>query len=179
MRVARAENRKPAFRRGEAVILFTVAGTSFAIAVSAVEEIRSTEGLRPAPHGFASARLPKVKYLLERERKTYFVVDSNLHFHILPSRATRVLVLRHAPVAVLVDNIERTAEITALHALPHAFEGEERQWYRGIALFGEQVVPVVRPESFLTKGELAVAQASAAKLGAAPAEAPASGAASA
>jgi chemotaxis signal transduction protein len=177
VRLTRPE-RKRSSRRGEAVILFSIAGTSFAVAVSAVEEIRSTEGLRPAPPGFAGARLPKVKYLLERERKTYFVVDSNLHFHILPSRATRVLILRHAPVAVLVDNIERTSEITALHALPQAFEGEEQQWYRGIALFGEQVVPLVRPESFMSKGELAVAQAGAAKLGAA-AQSPAPGAASA
>ena len=121
MRLTRPE-RKRSSRRGEAVILFSIAGTSFAVAVSAVEEIRSTEGLRPAPPGFAGSRLPKVKYMLERERKTYFVVDSNLHFHILPSRATRVLILRHAPVAVLVDNIERTSEITTLHALPQAFE---------------------------------------------------------
>ena len=178
MRLTRTDPRKRSSRRGEAVILFSVAGTSFAIAVSAVEEIRSLEGLRPAPAGFAGSRLPKVKHLLERERKTYFVVDSNLHFHILPSRATRVLILRHLPVAVLVDNIERTTEITVLHALPRAFEGEERQWYRGLALFGEQVVPVVRPEAFLSKGEVAVAQASASKLAAA-AEGPAPGAASA
>ena len=178
MRLTRTETRKRSSRRGEAVILFSVAGTTFAVAVSAVEEIRSTEGLRPAPPGFAGARLPKVKYLLERDRKTYFVVDSNLHFHILPSRATRVLILRHAPIAVLVDSIERTSEITTLHALPRAFEGEEQQWYRGIALFGEQVVPLVRPECFLSKGELAVAQAGAAKLGAS-AQAAAPGAASA
>lgn len=178
MRLTRSQQKRPS-RRGEAVILFSVAGTSFAIAVSAVEEIRNTEGLRPAPPGFAGSRLPRVKSLLERERKTYFVVDSNLHFHILPSRATRVLILRHAPVAILVDNIERTTEINVLHALPRAFEGEERQWYRGIALFGEQVVPVVRPEAFLSKGEVAVAQASASKLAAAAAEAPAPGAASA
>jgi len=177
VRITRPE-RKRTSRRGEAVILFSVAGTSFAVAVSAVEEIRSTEGLRPAPQGFAGFRLPKVKYLLERERRTYFVVDANLHFHILPSRATRVLILRHAPVAVLVDNIEKTSEITVLHALPHAFEGDEMQWYRGLALFGEQVVPVVRPESFLSKGEVAVAQASASKLAAAAAS-PAPGAASA
>ncbi len=178
MRLTRSQPKRSS-RRGEAVILFSVAGISFAIAVSAVEEIRSTDGLRPAPPGFAGSRLPRVKYLLEREHKTYFVIDANLHFHILPSRATRVLILRHAPVAVLVDNIERTSEITVLHALPRAFEGEERQWYRGIALFGEQVVPVVRPEAFLSKGELAVAQASAAKLAAAAAPAPAPGAASA
>lgn len=178
MRLTRSQSKRPA-RRGEAVILFSLAGTSFAIAVSAVEEIRSTEGLRPAPPGFAGSRLPKVKHLLERERKTYFVVDSNLHFHILPSRATRVLILRHTPVAVLVDNIERTTEITVLHALPRAFEGEERQWYRGLALFGEQVVPLVRPEAFLSKGEVAVAQAGASKLAAAAAQAPATGAASA
>ncbi len=178
MRLTRSQQKRPA-RRGEAVILFSMAGTSFAIAVSAVEEIRSTEGLRPAPLGFAGGRLPKVKHLLERDGKTYFVVDSNLHFHILPSRATRVLILRHAPVAVLVDNIERTTEITALHALPRAFDGEERHWYRGLALFGEQVVPVVRPESFLSKGEVAVAQAGASKLAAAAAPAPAKGAASA
>lgn len=166
MKLTRA-NRKGAIRHGEAVILFNLANTAFAIAANSVEEIRALDGLRPVPPGFAHSRYPKVKHLVEREGKTYFVVEANLHFKILPSKATRVLLLRASDVAVLVDGIDRMAEISVLHALPHAFEGEERFWYRGLALIGEQVVPVVNPDCFVSKTELSMLRSSLAQLAAA------------
>lgn len=145
--------------RHEAVILFAVGDYTFAIAAQAVEEIRNTDGLRPLPAGVATARLAKFKHLLERDRKRYFVVDSNLHFRLFPSKATRLLVLRESAAAVLVDHTERITEIAALHALPRAFAGEERQWYRGIAMIQERVVPVVDPAAFMSKSEFTVLQA--------------------
>jgi hypothetical protein len=33
--------------------------------------------------------------------------------------------------------------------LPHAFCGEERKWYLGLAVLDEHVVPVVNPACFL------------------------------
>jgi chemotaxis signal transduction protein len=69
------------------------------------------------------------------------------------------MLLRHTPVAVKVDGIERMQEIHSIQALPEAFKGEERNWYRGLTLIDGQVVPVVRSEAFLTKAEVTLLKA--------------------
>ncbi len=164
MRIVKAESRKRA-HRGESVILFSVAGTTFAIAASAVEEIRSVSGLQPFSAGYLPAKFSKFKYRLERSGRTYFVVDANTHFQILPTNHDRLLVLRDRPVAVLVDAIDRMTEIAAIHPLPKAFAGEERDWYRGLAVLKEDVVPVVEAAAFLSKAESTVLKAAWEKQG--------------
>jgi len=77
------------------------------------------------------------------------VVEGNMHFHLPNSHVQRLLLLRDFPVAMSVDMVNRMAEITHLHALPRGFQGEERDWYRGLALLEEDVVPVVNPASLL------------------------------
>ena len=144
------------------MILFGVGDYTLAIAAQAVEEIRNLEGLKPMPPGAVTPRLAKFKHLLVRDRKRYFVVDSNLHFRLFPSKATRLLVLRDSAAAVLVDHTERITEIGALHALPRAFQGEERQWYRGLAMIDGRVVPVIDPSAFMSKSEYTVLQAAVA-----------------
>jgi len=139
--------------------MFAVGGYTLAIAAHAVEEIRNTAGVKPLPPGTASGRLAKFKGVLERDHKRYFVVDSNLHFRLFPSKAARLLVLRGSAAAVLVDHTDRIIEIGAVHALPRAFQGEERQWYRGLAMIDERVVPVVDPGAFMSKPEYTVLQA--------------------
>jgi hypothetical protein len=104
-----------------------------------------------------------VRHTLERGKKTYFAVDAAAQFGIAAARPTRLLLLRHATVAVQVENVARMAEIATLHALPHAFTGEERRWYRGLAQIGEDVVPVVAPETFLTAAEVLLLEASTPK----------------
>ena len=52
-----------------------------------------------------------------------------------------------------MDRIDRMADISAVHALPLAFTGEERRWYRGLAYLDDSVVPVVEPTGFLTPEE--------------------------
>ncbi len=150
-------------KASEAVILFEVAGYKFAISASAVEEIRGLEGLQQTAQSFAPRALMKVRHMFERvqerKKKTYYVVDSNLHFRLLPSRASRILLLRDQPVALLVDNIDRMAEIQGLQPLPHSYTGEERHWYRGVALIGEDVIPVVDSGCVLSKGEIAMLKA--------------------
>ncbi len=162
MRSAREGKRKAA-RHGEQAILFSVGGHSFACPAAAVDEIRPLDGLRPLPAALAHGRLERVKCTLEREGRTWFVVDANLHFHLLPSRPARLLLLRDEPVALLVDAIDRMAEVAAIHPLPRAFRGEERQWFRGLALLGEAVIPVVNPACFLSQAEVAVAAAELAR----------------
>jgi chemotaxis signal transduction protein len=168
--------RKPAVRQTEDVILFTVGSMRFAIAANAVDEIRNLDGLTPLRHGYMS-KLGKVKYTLVREKKdsdvTYFVVDAAAHYGIARAKSTRVLVLRGAAAAVLVDSIERMTQIATISKLPRAFHGEELEWYRGFATVEAHVVPVVEPSSFLNKGEVAVLQAEARKSARAANEVPA------
>ena len=165
MKLGRIEKRKPRSRRSESVILFAVAQYKFAIAAHAVDEIRNLEGLQPL--GQAFSRAGKVRHVFQRDHRTYFVVDANLHLRILSSHATRLLLLRDASIALTADSIDRMAQITTLHPLPHAFQGEERDWYRGLALIGEDVVPVVNPAALLSKAEIVKLQDSLPKLEAA------------
>ena len=140
-------------RIGETVILFFVGTARFAIAAQAVEEIREIDELQEFHFGSPHEKLDKVRQMFMRQGKTYFVVNAAEHFRLAPGNPARLLVLRHAPGSVAVDSIERMQEIHAIHELPDAFCGEERNWYRGLTLIRGQVVPVVRAESFLTKAE--------------------------
>jgi len=152
---------------GEAVILFASAGITFAISAAAVDEIRNTSGLEPLRAGHLGPKFSKFKYTLERDGRTYFVVDANEHFHALPTRHTRLLVLRASPTAILVDGIDRMTEIASLHALPRAFAGDERNWYRGLAVLKDSVVPVVNADAFLSRAECTILKAAVEKMGAA------------
>jgi len=151
----------------EDVILFNVGGFRFAIAAGAVSEIRSLEGLQPFAPGSGYMRITKVDFTLERGGVTYFIVDGGRHFHLArleePSPA-RVLILRQEAVAVSVDSTDRMVEISMLHALPQAFSGEERSWYRGLAVLNGDVVPVVNHNAFLSKAELVVLKTAALRL---------------
>ena len=49
--------------------------------------------------------------------------------------------------------------MTRLQALPLSFCHEERQWYRGLTALEQAVVPVVRPEGFLSDEELTMLDA--------------------
>ncbi|MCU1284370.1 MAG: hypothetical protein JWO13_720 [Acidobacteriales bacterium] len=146
----------------EDVIVFNVADTRFAIAANAVDEIRNMDDLNPHKSGF-DRKLAKVKFTLVRHNKdrekTYFVVDAATHFHAADSKPSRVLVMRNSSVALMVDGIDRMMQITAVITMPHAFSGEERTWYRGLAIMDDKIVPVINPDSFLNAGEIAVLEA--------------------
>ena len=146
---------RPPSRPGvhEGVILFSVGGFKFAIAAGAVKEIRGMEGLNKFSLRGMPGRVEKLRYTLERGGTTYFVVDSARHFRLTQASPARVLILRNSSTAVLVDSTDRMIDIFALHALPRAFTGEERVWYRGLAVVNGEVVPVVNPSAFLNKAE--------------------------
>lgn len=141
--------------RTEEVILFAVAGHTFAIAASAIDEIRSTDSFSSATSEVALKAIPKVLHRLRRGRKWYYVVNACAHFDLPVSRPTLVLVLRHSHVAVLVDQIDRIETISRLMVIPQSFSGAERAWYRGLTLIDDDVVPVLNPDGFLTRDELA------------------------
>ena len=153
MKIAAQEPTKSRrIRRSEAVILFTVANQIFAIAADSVQEIRSTDSLGAALE-IEQLEIPKVRHTIERNHRTYFVVNACTHFGLRVVRPTLVLILRQVRVAVLVDKIERMTEISAVHALPRAFIGTECKWYRGLAYVDDQVIPVISPTGFLTAKE--------------------------
>ncbi len=140
-------------RRSETVILFFVAKQMFAIAADSVQEIRSTDSLSGAANEMEQSVVVKVRHTIERNRRTYFVVNAGTHFNLPATRPALLLILRELRVAVLVDRIERMAEIPTVYALPQAFSGPERRWYRGLAYIDDVVIPVIQPAGFLTPEE--------------------------
>jgi chemotaxis signal transduction protein len=138
-------------RRSEQVILFSIARQTFAIAAEAVKEIRSTDSLAGAAIEFESAEVAKVRHIIRRGHRIYYVVNGCSHFHLPVTRPSLALILRQFRAAVLVEAIERMVEIPAIHPLPLAFSGEERIWYRGLAYFEDRVIPVICPGGFLTR----------------------------
>ena len=156
MKFATTDAAKPRrARASEAVILFCIANQTFAIAADAVQEIRSTDSLGGTAIEIEQAEVPKVRHLVERARRTYYVVSGCAHFGLRVTRPTLVLILRQIRAAVLVDSIERMADIATVYPLPRGFQGDERKWYRGLTYLEDRVIPVINPGGFLTVEEFA------------------------
>lgn len=154
MKIASQEGAKSRrARRSETIILFLVAHQTFAISAESVQEIRSTDSLAGAANEIEHPAIGKVHHTIERAHRTYYVVNACAHFSLPVTRPTLVLILRQLRVAVLVDKIERMAEISAVHPLPRAFAGEEKRWYRGLTYVEDHVIPVINPAGFLTNEE--------------------------
>lgn len=141
-------------RRREQVAVFSIAQYSFVISAASVQEIRSTDSLGGTVVELDRPVMKKVRHIVERDSRSYYVVSGYEHFHLPPSRPTTVLILRNAPVAVLVDRIDEMAEMRVLLALPQSFYGEERTWYRGLTVIDRKILPVANPQGFLTGAEL-------------------------
>ncbi|HXW55643.1 MAG TPA: hypothetical protein VEJ67_07855 [Candidatus Cybelea sp.] len=148
---SRAHGRRD--RRPEQMILFSIARQAFLIAAEAVKEIRSTDGLAGVVVEFENSQIPKVRHLIPSGPRGRYVVSGCTHFHLPATRPTLALMLRQFRAAVLVDSVERMAEVPAVYPLPLAFSGEERIWYRGLAYLDEHIIPVVQPGGFLTREE--------------------------
>jgi hypothetical protein len=141
-------------RRREQVAVFSIAQYSFVISAASIQEIRSTDSLGGTVVDLDRPVMKKVRHIVERDNRAYYVVSGYEHFHLPQSRPTTVLILRSAPVAVLVDRIEEMAEMRVLLSLPQSFHGEERTWYRGLTVMDRKVLPVANPQGFLTAAEL-------------------------
>ena len=119
-----------------------------------MQEIRSTDSLGGAVMELQRPLFRKVRHIVRRDSRSYYVVSGFEHFHLRPSRPGMVLILRGTPVAVLVDRIQEMAEMKVLLELPQSFRGEERAWYRGLTVLDRRVLPVVNPAGFLSGDEL-------------------------
>ena len=176
MRLLRATKKSPV-RHSEDIVVFEVNGARFAVPAAAVDEIRNQENLVPFP---GASRTARVRYTVIREDKaraasvgkkrativkpgdeghTYFVVDASAHFRMPASHTSRVLLLRDCETALLVDGIDRMMQASSIVPLPAAFSGEECSWYRGLCLVNGIVIPLVNPNSFLSKAEVMRLQA--------------------
>lgn len=141
-------------RPREQVAIFSIGDFRFVISAASVQEIRSTDSLGGTVVDLERVVLRKVRHIVERESRSYYVVSGCDHFHLPLSRPSTVLILRKAPVAVLVDKIEEMAEMRVLLELPNSFIGEERVWYRGLTVLERNVLPVANPLGFLTAADL-------------------------
>ncbi len=152
MSVTRCDSSKPdRLRHPEQVILFSIAHQTFAIAAAAVKEIRSTDSVGGTAVEFEASDISKVRHVFERGHRIFYIVNGCAHFHLPVTRPTLALILRQFRAAVLVNAIERMAEIPAVYPLPFAFSGEERVWYRGLAYLEDRLIPVIQPGGFLTR----------------------------
>ena len=140
--------------RTEQIILFRVSGQLFAVSSASVKEVRSVDTLSGAAKEIAQAGLRKVRHIVQRGEHSLYVVNGAMHFGLPPYAPALVFVLRHTRTALLVDGIEKMTTMTRLQALPQAFCNDERDWYRGVTALDQTVVPVVKPEGFLTPDEL-------------------------
>ena len=157
MRLA-APQKSPAART-EQIILFRASNQNFAISSASVQEVRSVDSLAGAAVEINESSLPKVRHAIRRTDRNLYVVNASLHFGLRPTPAALIFLLRKAPVALLVDGIEKMTTMTRLQALPGAFCREERAWYRGLTVLDQNVIPVVNPMGFLTTEELSLLDA--------------------
>jgi chemotaxis signal transduction protein len=137
-------------RHPETVVLFFVANQMFAVAADSVHEIRSTDSLAGAASEIENPELAKVRHTIDRSGRIYYVVNAGVHFGLPVTRPALVLILRQFRAALLVDRIDRMAQIPGVYPLPLAFTGDERRWYRGLAYLDDSVIPVVEPTGLLT-----------------------------
>ncbi len=160
MKLLRNARKKPShMRQGVSAILFAIGSFDFLIPAEDVDEIREMSGMTSVATATMRTSVAKIKNTVTKGMQTYFVVDGSQHFHMMPSRPTRLMLLRNQPVAVLVDTIDRMTEIVRVLPLPRAFSGPERDWYRGLAVLNDKVVPVVNGKAFLSAAEQVIAKA--------------------
>jgi chemotaxis signal transduction protein len=145
---------KPQPVRSEQIILFRISGQLFAVSSASVQEVRSVDTLAGSAREIPDSEIRKVRHMVQRGEHNLYVVNGALHFNLPASPAALVFVLRRTRTALLVDGIEKMTTMTRLQALPQAFCNDERNWYRGLTAIDQIVVPVVRPEGFLTPDEL-------------------------
>ena len=152
MRLAAPAKSSPA--KTEQIILFRVSGQLFAVSSASVQEVRSADSMSGAAMEISAPGLRKVRHVVRRGDRSLFIVNGAMHFGLHAAEGALLFVLRKTRTALLIDGIDKMATMTRLQALPLSFCHEERQWYRGLTALDQSVVPVVKPEGFLSPEEL-------------------------
>lgn len=111
------------------VILFTAGGARFAVEAVQVQEVReSDQGVIPG------------------KLKGTSTIDFALQVGLGQGILERMVVLKPGLCALAVTGVERITELPRAVPLPGVFQGQERQWYRGLLLLDNDVVPLIRTE---------------------------------
>src|ERR1700687_1037354 len=152
MRLAAPVKASPA--KTEQIILFRVSGQLFAVSSASVQEVRSADSMSGAAVDINVPGLRKVRHVLRRGDRSLFIVNGAMHFGLHAAEGAQLFVLRKTRTALLIDGIEKMTTMTRLQALPLSFCHEERQWYRGLTAIDQTVVPVIKPDGFLTPDQL-------------------------
>jgi chemotaxis signal transduction protein len=150
---------KPSPVKTEQIILFRVSGQLFAVSSASVQEVRSADSIGGSATEIGAPGLRKVRHVVRRGDRSLFVVNGAMHFGLHATEGALLFVLRKTRTALLIDGIDKMATMTRLQALPLSFCHEERQWYRGLTALDQAVIPVVKPEGFLSAEELALLDA--------------------
>ena len=145
--------------RTEQIILFRVSSHLFAISSASVQEVRSVDNIAGLARDLPDSTIRKVRHSIRRGDRTLYIVNAALHFGLQPEPAALVFFLRRTRTALLVDGIEKMTTMSRLQALSLAFQGEERNWYRGLTALDQAFIPVVQPEGFLSLAELTLLEA--------------------
>jgi chemotaxis signal transduction protein len=111
------------------VILFSAGGKRFAVEASEVQEVRDYD---------QGADFRKLKGPVP--------LDFALQVGLGEGSLARCVVLKPGECWLGVSEVERIATLSRLVPLPRMFLGAERQWYRGLLLLENEVVPLVRTE---------------------------------
>jgi hypothetical protein len=111
------------------VILFTAGGRRFAVAASEVKEIRDGDDRTSI-----------------RKLKGPEPIDFALQIGLGAGILDHLVVLKPGECSLGVAEVERMTSLPKVVPLPGLFRGAERQWYRGLLLLENDVVPLVRTE---------------------------------
>jgi len=126
---------KPVAATPGPVILFTAGGKRFAVQASEVEEIRDRDDRTAI-----------------RKLKGPEPIDFALHVGLGAGILERFVVLKPGEVSLGVTEVERMTILPKVVPLPGLFRGAERQWYRGLLVMENDVIPLVRTEYWRMAG---------------------------
>jgi hypothetical protein len=129
---------KPVAASAGPVILFTAGGKRFAVEASEVEEIRDRDERTSI-----------------RKLKSSEPIDFALQVGLGAGILDRFVVLKPGDCSLGVTEVERMTSLPKAVPLPGLFRGAERQWYRGLLLLEDDVIPLVRTEYWRKANALA------------------------
>lgn len=156
-RTHRAATRQPGRAPARPHVLFSLAGTEYAV------EVRHVRHLLFAPSEPAS----DIRFL----DKVYPILDLRRLFGLEPLAGGRRMLLlvedEHHAAALLVDVVLNLARIEEekRSPLPPVFACQERRWFEGLARIGDRLVVLVSVKGLLGAEDSRVATSAVAALG--------------
>ncbi|MFZ0964307.1 MAG: hypothetical protein WAO35_25870 [Terriglobia bacterium] len=83
--------------------------------------------------------------LTRGERERLAILSGHEIFGVVAGTELHLLILNPGSAAFRVDRVERMVVTGSIHALPKAFQGDERIWFQGLAIIDGVILPIVNP----------------------------------